>query len=145
MDILDYLKTDHERVKTLFNDFQRSHDPQRRRQLLNEIRVSLQGHLEIEETVFYPAFSNYPEFKDLLSSSYADHNSVKDLWNQMKSTDTKTPEFEQRFRAMIEEVEQHIAREEQEFFPKVRHVLNRPEREKMGRLVQTIRPERKAA
>ena len=55
MKATDLLKRQHKEVKALFKKIEGTDNPRMRRQLLNEVARSLEGHTLIEEEIFYPA------------------------------------------------------------------------------------------
>ena len=65
MNALELLKADHEKVKQLFKKAEDA-NPERQRQLFEEIKQELETHTHIEETVFYPAVKEADELKDMV-------------------------------------------------------------------------------
>ncbi len=111
------------------------------------IYEELETHTHVEETVIYPSFRNFPEFSDLLKSSYEEHARVRKLLNSvfddLRSTDGRPDQFVERVEAIEREVMAHVRTEETEFFPRVRHQMKRREREQLGRHVQAAKDERR--
>jgi hemerythrin superfamily protein len=130
MDALDLLKSDHDRVRSIYEQIKAVTEPGERTGLLAQLRDELLKHARIEETVFYPAFKNYPEFQGLLADSYEDHRTIKNQLRQLseaKDTDLA------RIEALMRQVDEHVREEEDSFFPKVRKMMKRSEREVLGR------------
>ena len=63
MDALEMLKIDHERMKSLHDQFKSEKDKQQQLITLKSLSKELEVHTLIEETVFYPAFKNDPELR----------------------------------------------------------------------------------
>jgi hemerythrin superfamily protein len=61
MDALELLKTDHKTVKDLFKKVEASKNDKQQKQLFEEIKMELETHTHIEETVFYPAVAKHDE------------------------------------------------------------------------------------
>ena len=55
MDALELIKTDHDRLKQLFDQALETNDPGDRASRLQTIRAELVAHERMEEDVFYPA------------------------------------------------------------------------------------------
>ena len=78
MNALELLKADHEKVQQLFKKAEDA-NPERQRQLFEEIKEELETHTHIEETVFYPAVKEADELKDMVLESLEEHKQVKTL------------------------------------------------------------------
>ncbi len=149
MDALELLKTDHERVNGLFEQFRTTTGFQGRKQIFMNIYEELETHANVEETIVYPAFRNYPEFKELLDRSYKDHDTVKQelrsLLDQLERGEARIDidDFTNRVNRLADSVNKHVTEEESELFPLVRQHLRRPERERMGRHIQAAKDERR--
>ena len=145
MDALDLLKADHERIKNLFK---RAFGPQSEQQgssLIQALKNELRTHFRTEEEIFYPAFSNYPDFKALIDRSLKEHQVIKNFINQLESVRASQVGPERNLRNLFDAFEQHIHGEETEFFQKVRKILKRSERERLGRHIQSFKQSSVAA
>jgi hypothetical protein len=65
MDALELLKQDHQRVKKLFEQSERTKDTKQQKQMFKEIKSELDLHTRIEETIFYPAMEEHEETRAL--------------------------------------------------------------------------------
>lgn len=146
MDVLEILKADHDKVKRLFNQFEETDNEKHRLALFRTIRNELTTHTFVEETVFYPAFRRYDEFKSWLDQAQAEHGQMKTFLKEMGAMSSiGSEEFAEKFESLKEEVEHHVSDEENDFFPKVRKLMKRPEREALGRHVEAARQEKAEA
>jgi iron-sulfur cluster repair protein YtfE (RIC family) len=84
MNALELLKADHEKVQQLFKKAEDA-NPERQRQLFEEIKQELETHTHIEETVFYPAVREADELKDMVLESLEEHKQVKTLLREMEN------------------------------------------------------------
>jgi iron-sulfur cluster repair protein YtfE (RIC family) len=144
MDALELLKADHDKVKNLCERVQSSETPEEKRRLFRDIRQELELHTHIEETVFYPAFAKYDEFKDTVRHAIEEHQKIKDLIREI-SGERDNRQLEMKLDQLIENFERHVQEEENEFFPNIRKMLKRPEREVLGRHLQAAKSERPMA
>lgn len=69
MDALELLKTDHKKVNELFKKAEKSENKKEQKQLFDQIKIELETHAHIEETVFYPAVAKNEELKDMVLES----------------------------------------------------------------------------
>jgi iron-sulfur cluster repair protein YtfE (RIC family) len=141
MDALDILKTDHDRVKSLYEQLKKISGRQEQVLLFESIRNELQIHTRIEESVFYPAFKNYPDFKDIIDQSYEEHRQVRDLLKNAQTQPQGGQDLLNQVETLMSHVEQHVQEEETELFPMVRKIMKRSEREKLGRHLQAAKSE----
>lgn len=141
MDAIELLKLDHERIKSLFRQIRLETGSQQRILLFANIRYDLENHTYIEETVFYPAFKKYPQFRNLLELSYEEHHAVKDLLSQITALVKAGEHFGDKLEELIAHVDEHVEEEETEFFPRVRQVMKRSDREVLGRHMSAAKNE----
>lgn len=143
MDALQILREDHEKLKGLFERIEEAEDDADRRSIFEELRDEILAHSFVEETVFYPAFSPFESFAELLEDSIDDHHEMKELLEEMEDIvpvdvlagqDAESGEFLDQLEDLRDLVEEHIETEELELFPRVADVLNSEELERLGRL-----------
>jgi hemerythrin superfamily protein len=125
MDALDMLTVEHRQVEDLFAQYQIAGDGPTRQQIAAQVFRELDLHMQLEETVFYPAFDVHAGKKgtQLVADSRLDHQKVKDLLIEMQLPDTDEEVFEAKFHELIHEVQRHVAQEEQEMFPEAEQIL----------------------
>ena len=94
MNALELLKTDHKNVKALFKKAEATENPKQQKQLFEQIKMELETHTHIEETVFYPAIAKNEELKDMVLESLEEHKQVKTLLREMESLTSDSEKFE---------------------------------------------------
>lgn len=139
MDALDLLKTDHDRVNSLYGQFKNESGRQQKALLFENIRNDLEAHALVEEQVFYPSFRNYPEIKERIDHSFEEHAQVKTMLREISALADGSPEFDSKVDELMERVSHHVQEEENELFPMVRRVMKRGERERLGRHMQAMK------
>ncbi len=143
MDVLEILKSDHDKVKRLFSQFEEADTDKHRLAIFRTIRNELELHTFVEETVFYPAFRRYDEFKAWLDEAVSEHEEVKNILAEMVTVAGRDAgAFLEKFESLRDAVEHHVGEEENQFFPHVRRLLKRPEREALGRHVEAAKQEK---
>jgi hemerythrin superfamily protein len=133
MDALELLKTDHKTVKDLFKKVEASKNDKQQKQLFEEIKMELETHTHIEETVFYPAVAKHDELKDMVLESLEEHKQVKTLLREMDNLTEDSEKFEPKLKVLMENVEHHAEEEEEaKMFPKVRKLMDAAALDQLG-------------
>ena len=145
MDVLDVIKSANERIKILFGRMKEEQGKQQRKLLFENIRHDLDLHFYAEDQVFYPAFRHYEETKPILKDLAQNHDDIRILVKNLAPADQVSIDFENRIVELINHFDDHVAREEGEFFTAVRKIMKGPEREKLGRLFKAAQAEREEA
>ncbi len=133
MDALQLLKTDHKKVKELFEKAEGSKNDKQRKQIFEQIKTELETHAHIEETVFYPAIAKNAELKDMVLESLEEHKQVKTLLREMENLAADSEKFEPKLKVLMENIEHHAVEEEEEkMFPKIRKLMDAAALEQLG-------------
>ena len=143
MDALELLKQDHQRVKKLFDQGQKTEDKKQQKQIFKEIKAELETHTRIEETIFYPAMEEHEELKDLVLESLEEHRQVKTVLREMSRLSPSSERFKPKFKVLKDNVEHHAEEEEEgTMFPKIRKVVNSNELEELGEELEMAKTKR---
>ena len=141
MDALELLKQDHAKVKKLFEQAEDA-DQEEQRSIFAQIKIELEIHTEIEESVFYPAMQRYNELKDMVAESLEEHNKVKTLLKEMEGM-SGGEDFEDKLEELIDNVEHHAEDEEEsKMFPKIQELVSAAELDKLGAQLQSAKGQR---
>ena len=118
MKATDLLKRQHKEVKALFKKIEGTDNPRMRRQLLNEVARSLEGHTLIEEEIFYPAVRGLETQKaeEMVLEAYEEHHVVKLVLAELPRVNPEDERFEAKMTVLSELIEHHVEEEEQEMF-----------------------------
>ena len=117
-DAIAMLKADHQKVRDLFQQYEAMRDPSAKREVAEQVFIELETHAQLEENVFYPAVNEETEDGPaLVKESLAEHETMKNLIQELRSMDPEPKEFDAKFRALLQNVEHHVAEEEAEMFP----------------------------
>jgi hemerythrin superfamily protein len=133
MKATELLKKQHKEVKRLFKQIQSDSNGRQRRQLLNEVARSLEGHTLIEEEIFYPAVRGLETRKaeEMVLEAYEEHHVVKLVLAELPRVNPEDERFEAKMTVLSELVEHHADEEEKEMF-KLAQKLGRDELESLG-------------
>ena len=132
MDALELLKQDHQTVKSLFDQIDDVEDAKQRKKLFDQIDTELNIHAHIEETVFYPAMQKIDALKEMVEEALEEHQEVKTLLEEMEGLDPENERFSASLEELMENVEHHVAEEEDEMFPKVREQCDQATLDRLG-------------
>jgi len=132
MDALELLKQDHQAVKDLFGQLDDAEDTKQRKRLFDQIDTQLNIHAHIEETVFYPEIQKIDQLKDMVEEALEEHQEVKTLLEEIEGLDPEAEQFSASLEELIENVEHHVAEEEDEMFPKVRERCDQATLDRLG-------------
>jgi len=145
-DAIALLKEDHEKVRGLLGDLEKSsmRGGPRAQKLVAQIDKELEIHTTIEEEIFYPAFRDAVRTKDDKKMYYEakeEHHVVKLVLPEVKEGGMAVEEFAAKCKVLKELVEHHADEEEKEMFPEARKVLSRPELQELGDRMATRKKE----
>lgn len=130
------LKKDHLMVNGLIWTLQTtpSGNVNTRRTLFNQIRHQLELHTQVEEEIFYPAIRNLPtsQAQSRVEESYREHQTIKDLCNQIAGMDLQSSEFDSKVRDLKSRIDHHVKEEENELFLVAHRYLSNQQLEDLG-------------
>jgi hemerythrin-like domain-containing protein len=134
MDAIRLLKDDHDAVKKLLDELEKTTERgvKTREELFGRIKSELTVHEIIEEEIFYPALKQHPRAKDIVLEGYEEHNVVDTLMGELASLSVDDETWGPKAKVMKENVEHHIEEEESEMFKQARQVFERSELEDLG-------------
>jgi hypothetical protein len=118
---IDLLKADHDNVKELFSQFEKSENAQARKKIVKQALTELKAHAAIEEEIFYPAVRAHVG-KDLMNEADEEHHVAKLLVAELDDMHGRGDHFDAKFTVLAENVRHHIKEEENEMLPKAQEL-----------------------
>ena len=143
MDVLQFLKNEHDEVKAVFAKLEKAKGTEASR-LWEQLSSMISLHEELEETYFYPRLREASTTEDLVLESYQEHHVMDVLIGEIAKLRPSDEEWEPKIKVLEENTEHHIEEEEGELFPKVRKIWDTDMRKRVGEEMETVRSERKA-
>src|SRR5690242_16183856 len=140
MDVLKFLKDEHDEVKSVFGKLEKAHGAQAER-LWEQLREMLQLHETMEETFFYPRLKEDKRAKDLVLESYQEHHVLDVLTGEISQLRPSDEQWQPKIKVLQENTEHHIEEEEGELFPKVRKIWDTEMRNEVGKLMEQMKGE----
>jgi hemerythrin-like domain-containing protein len=147
MDALELLKDDHQLIKKLLKqveDTGRS-DAQRRRELYRQIRSELKFHERLEETLLYPELKQHDETRDVTLEGFEEHHAANLILEELCDVPVSDETWGAKAKVLQEMIEHHIEEEEGEMFKGAKRVLGKERLQEIGRQMQAMKQEKKAA
>lgn len=124
IDALALLKADHDKVKSLFREFDdlRGNDDEdeRKGELVDEICYELTMHTLIEEEIFYPVLRAAIDDDEMMDEADVEHAGARELISQLEVMYPGDNHYDATVTVLGEEVMHHIEKEESALFEAAR-------------------------
>jgi hypothetical protein len=116
---IEMLKADHRRVHKLFQAYEATNEPALQHEIAMALFVALELHMQVEETVFYPAFAEATNRAGhaLVDTNLEAHEQIEVCIEELQGLEADAEAFEATFQALRLMVEQHIQHEERQLLP----------------------------
>jgi len=111
-DAISLLKSDHRQVETWFSQFELSRSEERKKTLASQICQALKVHTQIEAEIFYPAFLEATEDKDIHHEAEVEHDGAKKLIGEIEGSGPDDDYFDARVTVLSEMIRHHVNEEE---------------------------------
>jgi hemerythrin superfamily protein len=121
-DAIELLTADHEKVKALFEQFEKLSDRSKvnKKKIADLICLELTVHSQIEEEIFYPAMREATKDDDMVDEAVVEHAAAKDLIAQIREMDPGDDLYDAKVKVLSEQIEHHVGEEEDEMFEAAR-------------------------
>ncbi|GAB4379907.1 MAG: hemerythrin domain-containing protein [Elainellaceae cyanobacterium] len=130
-DITTLIFMDHQKVRTLMREIERTDNPQRAQEFFGQIYKDLIAHSKAEEEVVYPAVRSFYG-NDNTQELYDEQAELEQVLNQMKSMNPTSAEFKSHLKQIKEMVGDHTRQEESTMFASMRKNLSEEQREQLA-------------
>jgi hemerythrin superfamily protein len=112
-DAIALLKADHRQVEEWFEQFEKARTDDRKLALATDICNALTVHTTIEEEIFYPAFLEATEDKDLHHEAEIEHDAAKKLIAEIEASGPDDDYYDSKVKVLSEMIKHHVKEEEQ--------------------------------
>jgi hypothetical protein len=112
-DAIALLKADHRQVADWFEQFEKARTDDRKLSLATQICDALTVHTTIEEEIFYPAFLEATEDKDLHHEAEIEHDAAKRLIAEIEASSPDDDYYDSKVKVLSEMIKHHVKEEEQ--------------------------------
>jgi hypothetical protein len=111
------LKEDHEKVKGLFEKFEKTNGSATKATIVDEALMELKVHATVEEQLFYPAVRQQIEDEEgIMDEADEEHHVAKVLIAELEKMHGDEDHWEAKFKVLAESVRHHIKEEEGTMF-----------------------------
>jgi len=112
-DAIALLKSDHREVESLFSQFEKARQSDRKREIAMKICEALRAHTTIEEEIFYPAFLEATQEEDIHHEAEIEHEGAKRLIADIEASSPDDDHYDARVTVLSEMIKHHVKEEEQ--------------------------------
>jgi hypothetical protein len=112
-DAIALLKADHRQVEDWFEQFEKARTDGRKLELATDICNALKVHTTIEEEIFYPAFLEATEDKDMHHEAEIEHDGAKKLIAEIEASSPDDDYYDSKVKVLSEMIKHHVKEEEQ--------------------------------
>ncbi|HEU5134789.1 MAG TPA: hemerythrin domain-containing protein [Steroidobacteraceae bacterium] len=112
-DAIALLKADHRQVEAWFKQFEKTRSDQRKLDLATRICNALTVHATVEEEIFYPAFLEATEDKELHHEAEIEHDGAKRLIADIEASGPDDDYYDAKVKVLSEMIKHHVKEEEQ--------------------------------
>lgn len=120
--ILRQLEEEHAEVSALMMQVKLG-GVETRRQLYPKIRRELLAHARAEQKEFYTVLQQYSETHGQINDSFKEHNQVEEYLRRLDTMAIDSDQWIETFKEMMELVQTHVDKEENEIFVKAKDLL----------------------
>jgi hemerythrin-like domain-containing protein len=135
MNAIELLKNNHEMVLALIDEL--AHEIKQieqteqdtvdceRMSMFGEFKDTLTQHTRLEERTLYPELEGFSETRLPIYESYREHKRIRDLLTKMEKLrkDRHCDRWDDKLKESQQNLQRHVAREEDELFPKAMQLL----------------------
>ncbi len=137
--LLDTLHSEHEMVKSVFQQIQSSSSGPEKDRLFSKLRHELMPHMRGEEKYFYPVLQQDREAKEDALEAVEEHHAAKVFLNELEDMSAGDEHWDAKISVLKEMIEHHIEEEEGKIFSKARKLI--PE-DRMAKIAEQFESEK---
>ena len=117
----DLIRNEHRNVETLFQQLEKTTEPEEKEAIFGTIAVEMSVHSEITDKVFYPAAKKAIGNEAIVVKAHEEQQHLKTLIDQLRRllADLDKDEFDSKANALRAAAEAHWRAEEEELLPAV--------------------------
>jgi hypothetical protein len=112
-DAIALLEADHRQVEEWFEQFESARSDAKKKTLAASICQALTVHAKVEEEIFYPAFLEATEEKDIHHEAEIEHDGAKKLIVQIEASGPDDDYYDAKVKVLSEMIKHHVKEEEQ--------------------------------
>ncbi|HWF10008.1 MAG TPA: hemerythrin domain-containing protein [Bryobacteraceae bacterium] len=118
---ISVIKSDHERLKKMFDDYEAADKPADRKKLAKDVLTTLKLHSAMEEEIFYPAIRPHVGVR-MMDESDEEHHVARLLIAEIDAHAGDPGHLDAKFTVLAENIRHHIDEEEEQVLPKAQEM-----------------------
>ena len=119
--LIKLLKADHDKVKALFDEFEKLHEKKnsndKKAEIVKQICEELTLHALAEEAIVYPVARESIQDTDLMDEADVEHAGAKQLIKELEKMNPEDSHYDAKVTVLREYIEHHVKEEEGTMFP----------------------------
>src|SRR6266498_5041874 len=133
-DVVTGLTRDHREVEGMFGQLEASGmDPQKRREIADDVIIELVRHSVAEERYLYPAVPKaLPDGDSVADKELTDHAQAEQTMKDLDGLDPTDARFDTLVSRLITEIRAHVLDEENSLFPRLVELCSQDELDDLG-------------
>lgn len=140
MDPIRLIKQDHRTIKRLFRTFEQTSKRSDRQKIGEEIIEELSIHAAMEEQLLYPALrARDPRLENGVLNALEEHHAAKLLLAELDAMKVDHERYAAKMHVVKDEIETHIAEEEESLLPRVEKAFDKEEQRAMAEAILAIK------
>ncbi len=132
MDVIKLLKDDHRRILALLKEVAAGQSDLERRSRFDQLERDLRRHEMVEEKMLYPALKLDAKGRDIVIEAHEAHLITARLLREMEDMPPTDERWVAKLNVLAEIFARHVKEEQRRIFPKIRGILDRQERDRLG-------------
>lgn len=133
MSVLNVLRMDHMKAKTLVQEIMKSTDPLDKNDLFYQLKMDLTAHSEAEEDTVYKHYMNYSDIAARFQQADNEHEELRAMLDAIANLDPASEQFRLRMGELKQLLNRHVDEEEDELF---RLMKAKSDEQELNRLAQ---------
>ena len=129
--VFRHLAREHGEVSALLMRVKLSSDVAVRRDLFPKIKNELLSHEKGELREVYAVLKQYSQLQDIVEEHDSEANELEQLIDKLSVTPYDGKDWKNEFDRLVEKVNRHVKKEENDYFPAAMRVIGKEESERM--------------
>ncbi|WP_218080129.1 hemerythrin domain-containing protein [Anthocerotibacter panamensis] len=139
MTVLDFVKMDHDKAKTLFRQIEGADRPEKCQEYYQQVYKDLMVHTQAEEQTWYATLRQFDDTINMAEQAYEEQADMKRMLRETLNVSPSASEFKSRVKQIEDVTCEHIGLEENDIFPRMRRHFSREQLIEMGKEFQNVK------
>jgi hemerythrin superfamily protein len=138
MELIDALETDHKKIRKIIKEGRKKDASfEEKKDLFQKLAGIVTAHAKSEEKIVYTPAKGREEVKHWAYEGFEEHHLVDQLVSEDQSLNNKDV-WQAKFKVICELLEHHLDEEESHFFPRLKKIYTKEERNEKGEAYEEL-------